>query len=174
MLVDISVIYRLMRELQVMMNISLSTATTTVTTSDDITAIFFSNGSTAPWGPRPPHFSRLHDHTFRHTTVGRTPLDEEPARRRDFYLTTHNTHKRQTSMPPTGFEPTIPVSERPQTHALDRAATGIDLLLLLLLIINCTKWVSITTQFLSLFFPRFLRMVSLVGNKLFLINLQQE
>jgi hypothetical protein len=24
----------------------------------------FSNGSTAPWGPRPPHFSRLHDHTF--------------------------------------------------------------------------------------------------------------
>jgi hypothetical protein len=25
--------------------------------------VFF-NGSTAPWGPRPPHFSRLHDHTF--------------------------------------------------------------------------------------------------------------
>jgi hypothetical protein len=24
-----------------------------------------------------------------------------------------------------GFEPTIPVSERPQTHALDRAATAI-------------------------------------------------
>jgi hypothetical protein len=30
---------------------------------------------------------------FRHTTVGRTPLDEGPARRRDLYLTTHNTHK---------------------------------------------------------------------------------
>jgi hypothetical protein len=28
-------------------------------------------------------------------------------------------------MPPEGFEPTIPASERPQTHALDRAATGI-------------------------------------------------
>jgi hypothetical protein len=26
---------------------------------------------------------------------------------------------------PAGFEPTIPASERPQTHALDRAATGI-------------------------------------------------
>jgi hypothetical protein len=25
--------------------------------------VFFFNGSTAPWGPRPPHFSRLHDHT---------------------------------------------------------------------------------------------------------------
>jgi hypothetical protein len=62
---------------------------------------------------------------FRHTTFGRTPLDEGPARRRDFYLTAHNTHKRQTVMPPVGFESTILVSERPQTHALDRTATGI-------------------------------------------------
>ena len=30
----------------------------------------------------------------------------------------------QTSMPPAGFEPTIPASERLQTHALVRAATG--------------------------------------------------
>ena len=28
-------------------------------------------------------------------------------------------------MSPTGFEPTIPARERPQTHPLDRAATGI-------------------------------------------------
>jgi hypothetical protein len=28
-------------------------------------------------------------------------------------------------MPPVGFEPTILISERPQTHDLDRAATGI-------------------------------------------------
>jgi hypothetical protein len=28
-------------------------------------------------------------------------------------------------MPPAGFEPAIPASERPQSHALDRAATGI-------------------------------------------------
>ena len=28
-------------------------------------------------------------------------------------------------MPPAGFEPTIPASERPQTHALDRATTGV-------------------------------------------------
>jgi hypothetical protein len=55
--------------------------------------------------------------------VGRTPLDEGPARRRDLYLTTHNTHKRETSMPPMGFELPILVSERPKTHALDRAAT---------------------------------------------------
>jgi hypothetical protein len=29
-------------------------------------------------------------------------------------------------MPPAAFEPTIPASERPNTHALDRAATGIS------------------------------------------------
>jgi len=28
-------------------------------------------------------------------------------------------------MPPTEFEPAIPASEHPQTHASDRAATGI-------------------------------------------------
>jgi len=37
------------------------------------------------------------------TTVGRTPLDEWSARRRDLYLTTHNTHNRQTSMPSGGI-----------------------------------------------------------------------
>jgi hypothetical protein len=65
------------------------------------------------------------DHALTHTTVGRTPLDEGSARRRDLYLTTHNTHKRQTSMPQLGFEPTIPASARPQTYAVDRAVTGI-------------------------------------------------
>jgi hypothetical protein len=88
---------------------------------------FFIYGSTALYGPGPPRFVEVswsHTH-FRHTTVCRPPLDEGPARRRDLYLTTHNTHKRQTSMPPVGFEPTILVSEWPQTHALDRTVTGI-------------------------------------------------
>ena len=64
------------------------------------------------------------DHTQRRTTVGRTPLDERSARRRDLYLTTHDTHNRQISMPPVGFEPTISAGEWPQTDALDRVATG--------------------------------------------------
>ena len=64
------------------------------------------------------------DNTQRRITVGRTPLDVWSVRRRDLYLTTHNTHNRQTSMPPVGFEPTISACERPQTYALDRAATG--------------------------------------------------
>jgi hypothetical protein len=63
----------------------------------------------------------------RHITLGRTPLDEWSARRRDLYLTTHNTCNRQTSMTPAGFEPSVSASERQQTHALACAATGIGL-----------------------------------------------
>jgi len=77
-----------------------------------------------PW-PWPLTFTRFLDHTQRRATVGRTPLDEWSALRRDLYLSTHNTHNRQTSMPPVEFEPTSPAGERPQTFALDRAATGI-------------------------------------------------
>ena len=69
-------------------------------------------------------FLRFLDHTQRRTTAGGTLLDEWSARRRDLYLTTHNSHNRQTSIPLVGFEPTISAHERPQTYALDRAATG--------------------------------------------------
>jgi hypothetical protein len=62
------------------------------------------------------------DHTQTYTAVGRTPLDEGSARRRDFYLTPQTLYKRQKSMPPVGFEPTIPASARPQTDALGGAA----------------------------------------------------
>jgi len=65
--------------------------------------------------------------SLRRTTLGRTPLDEWSARRRDVYLTTHNTSNRQTSMPPAGFEPAVSASKRPQTHALVRVATGTGL-----------------------------------------------
>jgi hypothetical protein len=40
-------------------------------------------------------------------------------------LSENTQHSQETSMPQAGFEPAIPASERPQTHALDRAATGI-------------------------------------------------
>ena len=80
-------------------------------------------GAMAPQWARASSLSRFLDHT-RRGPVGSTPLDEWSARRRDFYLTTHNTHNRQTSMPSVGFEPTISAGERPQTYALDRAATG--------------------------------------------------
>ena len=42
-------------------------------------------------------------------------------------------------MPPVGFEPTISAGERPQTYALDRAATGTGILryIILYYIITC-------------------------------------
>jgi hypothetical protein len=68
--------------------------------------------------------SRFLDRTQRRTTINRTSLDESSARGRDLYLTTHNTHNRQTSRPPVEFELTISAGERPQTYALDCAVTG--------------------------------------------------
>jgi hypothetical protein len=40
-------------------------------------------------------------------------------------------------MPPAGFEPAIPVSKWPQTHASDRTATGIGFFLVLLEQTSC-------------------------------------
>jgi hypothetical protein len=62
-------------------------------------------------------FTRFLDHTQRRTKVGRTPLDEWSARRRNLCLTTHNTHDRQTSMPPLEFEPAFSAGERPLGQA---------------------------------------------------------
>ena len=59
--------------------------------------------ATAPLWARASPLSRLHDHTQTHDT-------------------THNTHKRQTSVTPEGSKPSTSTSERPQTHALYRAA----------------------------------------------------
>jgi len=83
-------------------------------------------GATSPRWARASSFTRFLDHTQRRTTVGRTPLDEWSARRRDLYLATQNTQNRHVSMTLVGFEPTLPTGERPQTYALDRAATGTD------------------------------------------------
>jgi hypothetical protein len=79
---------------------------------------FFSLGATVSQWARASSFTRFLDHTQRRTTVGRTTLNKWPARRRDLYLTTHNTHNRQTSLPPVGFEPTISAGERPLGPAI--------------------------------------------------------
>ena len=88
------------------------------------TSLFACFWPNIPQWARASSFTRFLDHIQRRTTVCRTPLDDWSARRRDLYLTTHNTQNRRTSMAPTGFEPTIWAGERPQTYALDRAATG--------------------------------------------------
>jgi hypothetical protein len=54
-----------------------------------------------------------------HTALGRTPLDERSARRRDRYLKKHKTVNRRTFIPPARFEPAIRA-----IHAFDRRPLG--------------------------------------------------
>jgi hypothetical protein len=87
---------------------------------------------------------KIHTHTHaRARTIGRNPLDEGLACRRNLYPTTKNL---TTDRFP--FEPAVPASERPQSHALDRAVTGFDLS-----IIYRNNFNSYTkSQFWSLFY----------------------
>jgi len=76
-----------------------------------------------PCWARPLHF-RGFMISLRHTILGRIPLDECSAQHGD--LCDNTQHSRETDIhapPPAGFEPTIPASERPQTHALDCVTT---------------------------------------------------
>jgi hypothetical protein len=66
--------------------------------------------------------SRSHSDTTH--SVGLLWTSDQPvAETSTWQHTTLTRHK--TSISPAGFKPTIPESERPQTHALDRGATGI-------------------------------------------------
>jgi len=65
-------------------------------------------------------------HSVTHATLGRTPLNKWST----LYLTIQ--HSQDTDIhAPAGFEPTIPASERPQTRALGRVATGIGYIIIL-------------------------------------------
>ena len=112
-----------LRAVRSVQNLSACTRVTFTFTFNRYAYLFFIWRDSPQWAGAF-SFTRLPDHTQWRTAVGRTPLYEWSARRRDLYLTTHNTHNRQTSMLLAGFEPTIPASERPQTHVLDRVATG--------------------------------------------------
>jgi hypothetical protein len=74
------------------------------------------------------------DHKQQRTTVGRTPLDEWSARRKDLYLTTHDTHNRQISMPLVGFKAKISACGSSPAEILGSNPTGgMDI---------CLLWVS--------------------------------
>ena len=75
---------------------------------------FFFWARQPPCGPGPPHSQGFYITHKRRTTVGRSPLDEWSARRRDLYLTTRNTQNRQTSMPPSVI----------RTHDISRRAAA--------------------------------------------------
>jgi hypothetical protein len=66
---------------------------------------------TSQWQSDAPHSVRLLWMSDKHDT--------------DINLSAHGTHKRLAAIPPAEFEPTFPARERPQSHALDRAAIGV-------------------------------------------------
>ena len=72
--------------------------------------VLFVFGATAPQWAKASSFARFLDHTQRRTTVGRTAPDAWLALHRNLYLTTHNSHNRQTFIPLVGFEITITYS----------------------------------------------------------------
>ena len=108
---------------------------------------FLSFGATNPQWVMASSFTKLLDRTQWRTTVGRTPLDEWSAPRRNLSLTTHNTHNLQISMPPAGFEPTVSAGERSQIYAFrprghwDRRFVG--------LLFLCTKPIRVFRSSLS-------------------------
>jgi len=88
-----------------------------------VRGFLFSMAQRPPSGPGP-HDHRRFTKTLRHTTLGTTPLNKWSVPRRYLYLTTHNTHKRQTSKTPAGFEPGIPA----KPAAAEPTPEGINIL----------------------------------------------
>ena len=89
-----------------------------------VAVLIYAHCATAPREPGPSGGFTI---TLRHTALCRAPLDERSDSRRDLHLTTHSTHKGQTSMSPAAFKPAILANDWPQTPALDRAAASIDI-----------------------------------------------
>ena len=81
------------------------------------------SSATAPNAPRHPHYRRFKiTHNDSPQSVGHPWTSDQPVAETS---TWQHTTLKQTPVPPAGFEPAIPASERSHTHALDRAATGI-------------------------------------------------
>jgi hypothetical protein len=108
---------------------------------------FFVHSSRSPTGPRHPHCWSF-DITLRHTTLHRAPLDEWSARRRDLYITTHDTQKEtdiHAPLPRRDSNPQSPTIERPHTRAVDLAVTRIGTIILMPYIMYRNYRISIIT-----------------------------
>ena len=103
--------------------------------------VFFFCGATAQIRPIQPRFevsrsqtarhthTPIHTHTHTHTLAAALPWTSDQIVEDATTYTTHNKHKKRTSLSLAGFEPAIPAVKRLQTYALDRTAIGIGFLL---------------------------------------------
>jgi hypothetical protein len=105
-------------------------------------------GSTALYGPGPPRFVEV---SWSHTTVGRTPLDEWSARRRD-NLTTHNTSQETDIHAPGGIRthnPSNRAAEDPRLRAhghwdrRDHMYIFIIIIIIIIIIAFNAGWVNL-------------------------------
>jgi len=96
------------------------------------------------FGSKMPPYCWGFEITLRHTTLGRTPLDEWSASHRDLYLRTRNTRDIHPCPLP-GYRPAVPKSDRPQTHALGRADIGIGKIL---------QWLQVNLSIYECFWTR--------------------
>jgi len=88
--------------------------------------LFFFYRSNAPVGLVLLTVEALRSQSGRNATFCRIPLHEWSVRRRDLCMSSHVQNSQETNIhAPAGFEPAVPASGMPQTHALDRSATGI-------------------------------------------------
>jgi len=81
-----------------------------------------SSGRDSPYRDSASSLSRFHDYTQTHHTRYDSSGQVISTTQRPL---PDNVEHPQASIPPAGFEPAIPASESPQTHAFGRAATGI-------------------------------------------------
>ena len=65
-------------------------------------------------------------YSLKHMKISRIPLDHWSTQLKDLYLTTHNTHNRQISILLAEIQPTVPPNQKPQSHFLDCAASGVE------------------------------------------------
>jgi hypothetical protein len=92
-------------------------------TSDQFMHFIHSQALIVQDGPLASLFGVSRSHTYRHM-VGLLCTSDQPVAEASTYTGWHN---RQTSMPSAGFEPATPLTKRPQTYPLHRAATGIGM-----------------------------------------------
>jgi len=89
--------------------------------------LFFYQGTTAPSGPKAFSFSRIYDHTHLDIphSVGLLWTNDQPDDAESCTWQHTALTRERHPCPRARLEPTIPVSELPQTHVLDRTDTGI-------------------------------------------------
>ena len=129
-----------------------------------LNAFCFCSRLDSPTGPRPHGWG--FESTLRHTTLGRTPLDDRPDRRRDLYMITHKTHdrhpchRRDSNQQPQQQKQVKPLSGMvnilvtPLINSLLYIITVCDTLMTVVNATGTCRWVAICSKYIWFVFDR--------------------